>query len=170
MTDRNTFDKVGAFDSQQYPEDYDLAFRFQLHGIEVISSDKILHLWRDHPLRTSRNDIAYTDNRFIKLKVYYFLKMEYTSDTPLYLWGAGKKGKKIAQLLVEKNIPFYWLSNNPKKINKSIYEILISSDKQIPLPSSKVILAVANEGEKTDIIQKLEKSGHTHGQSYFPFC
>lgn len=116
MTSRKAFDKIGAFDNNVYPEDYDLTFRFYLNNINIITIPKLLHLWRDHPVRTSRTHIHYKVNSFLNLKVNYFLKLNYNSEKQLVIWGAGKKGKGIAQILNQQNIPFDWICNNSNKI------------------------------------------------------
>ncbi len=74
MMYKETFDKVGGFHSETYPEDYDLCFRMYQHGIKVVSSKEVMHIWRDHPMRTSRNDNNYADNSFLKLKTTFFFE------------------------------------------------------------------------------------------------
>ena len=75
MVYRVDLKRAGAFDSELWPEDYDLCFRFYMAGLKCIPSDKTLHHWRDYSDRTSRNDPHYADNRFFELKLLYFLKM-----------------------------------------------------------------------------------------------
>lgn len=170
MTDRATFDRCGAFNSTQYPEDYDLAFRFYQQNIKVKGISKILHSWRDYPSRTSRTDSNYSDNRFLNLKIHYFLKIDYRQEKPLYLWGAGKKGKQLATLLKDNQIPFHWISNNPKKIGKDIYNQIILTDSTLPDKTSHLILAIANEQEKETALLRLSKLDHNIGETVFPFC
>lgn len=170
MTDRVTFDRCGAFDSVRYPEDYDLAFRFYEQNIKVKGISKILHYWRDYPSRTSRTDSNYSDNRFLKLKIHYFLKIDYRKEKPLYLWGAGKKGKQIADLLNKNEIPFSWISNNPKKIGRDIYGQIIKADTTLPNNTCNLILAIANEKEKDEALRRLYKLDHKSGETAFSFC
>ena len=63
MVHREDLVKSGAFDSNVYPEDYDLAFRFYKQGLKAIPCNYILHKWRDHEARASRNDVHYKDNK-----------------------------------------------------------------------------------------------------------
>lgn len=121
MTTRSTLDKVGAFSNNVYPEDYDLVFRFYDHGVNFLPIPELLHLWRDHSKRTSRTHKNYTVNTFLKLKTDYFLKLDYDSGKELVVWGAGKKGKELARLLVKKDISFEWVCNNPNKIGVTLY-------------------------------------------------
>jgi len=99
---REDFHTVGAFDPEVYPEDYDLCFRFYRKGLKVVGIDKILHYWRDHPVRISRTWDCYQDNRYFELKLQYFYEIDRDIDRPLVLWGAGKNGKDLVKLLLEK--------------------------------------------------------------------
>lgn len=128
MIARNDLDKVGAFNSALYPEDYDLVFRFYAAGLKIIASNKVVHKWRDHRARTSRNNPIYKGHYF-DLKLHYFLSLDYDSDYELVLIGAGDKGKSLAQKLINKNIPFAWQTNNPNKIGKDIYGVKIQAEK-----------------------------------------
>lgn len=164
MMYRSDFDHIGGFGSDRYPEDYDLAFRMYHHGLRVIPSDQILHHWRDYPHRTSRTHENYADNRFLELKVDYFLEIDHQKDRPLVLWGAGKKGKLIAQLLIARGIHFIWVTDNPKKIGKEIYSHILQSSENIPvMNTSQTIVAVAGEGQK-GILKTIGTS------KVYPFC
>ncbi len=102
MLHRHDFEKCGGFSPNTYPEDYDLAFRMLASGLTIIPEQKILHLWRDHPERASRNDSNYADNSFVPLKVKYFLQLHH--ELPLAVWGAGRKGKQIVQELLKQGV------------------------------------------------------------------
>jgi len=155
MMYKNDLDKIGAFNSSTYPEDYDLCFRMYQYGLNVIGVNEVCHLWRDHQSRASRNDANYADNRFIDIKLQYFLKIDHKKQD-LVLWGAGKKGKALANLLNENNIPFVWLCDNPKKIGKEIYGVVLQADTEIKKhQQAQVIVAVANEEEQAQIKQQL---------------
>ncbi len=150
MISRNDFDRSGAFDSDTYPEDYDLCFRFYKSNMKVVASQDTLHYWRDYLSRSSRTDPNYKDNRFLSLKTKYFLELDYQKSKLLYLWGAGKKAKMIARLLLDSDIHFNWISNNTKKIGKDIYGIKIQNQSDLS-DNTQVIIAIANEQEKLDI-------------------
>lgn len=139
--------KCGAFDSGRYPEDYDLCFRFRGGGLKCLPCSEVLHVWRDHPDRASRNDENYADNRFLDLKLDYFLK--YESGGELVLWGAGKKGKFLAAALMNRGVDFRWVCNNEKKIGREIRGKLIEDCKVVnSIPSAQVIVAVAGDAQR----------------------
>lgn len=158
MISRAVFELCGGFNSEIYPEDYDLTFRFYEHNIQVIGLPEVLHIWRDHSNRASRNDSNYSDNAFLDIKVHYFLKLDFDKNKNLVLWGAGTKAKKIAQLLLEKNINFVWACNNEKKIGHNIYGVIMQNINTIfeGDKNYQSIITIANKEEQIAIKQSLE--------------
>ena len=166
MVSREDFVKCGGFGSNIYPEDYDLCFRFYKEGLKVIPAMKVLHSWRDYSNRTSRIDSHYSDNSFLDLKVSYFLDITLNARKDLILWGAGKKGKKIAQILLKEGIDFSWISNNRKKVGLEIYGKTIIDEEESEIESIKqYIIAVANKEEQEEIRNRLEGM-----VEYYMFC
>ena len=147
MMCRETFDKIGGFQSEIYPEDYDLCFRMYEHNITILGIDGILHLWRDHGSRASRNDPNYMDQHFLKLKMHYFKKLEYQTADKIVLWGAGKTGKLWAKGLAESGLNYRWITGNPKKIGHNIFDIILESDEKIStLTNCHIIFAIKEKG------------------------
>ena len=171
MVYKKDFEICGGFESNTYPEDYDLAFRFFKHGLKCIPNNEVLHLWRDYPSRTSRVDVKYAENSFIEIKVKYFLELSYNSNRKLVIWGAGSKGKKIAKLLIERNLSFDWVCNNPNKIGKQIYnQTLKSFEDLMLLKNPQCIISVANRNDQTDIKKKLDSLNMSFMSHYYFFC
>lgn len=167
---RSDFEKCGAFNSEVYPEDYGLVFRMYEVGLKVAAVDAITHLWRDHEERSSRNDENYAAYTFFEIKLRYYLSLKYDSNRPLMVWGAGKKGKDLAKKLQAQNIPFTWVSNNPNKHGKEIYDQLMESFKSIATKDSpQIIITVALKNAKSEIIEFLEELNFEEGQDFFFF-
>jgi len=171
MVYRDDLEKCDAFNPSSYPEDYDLTFRFYLNGLKPIACEKVLHHWRDYPTRTSRTDEHYADNTFMEIKTHYFFKNEYDSNKNLVVWGAGSKGKALAQLLIKRDIKFHWICDNPKKIGKYIYDI-----KMLPLNTldnivnTQSIVTVANPKEQEGIRNYFEGRNQVSMKDFFFFC
>lgn len=167
---RHDFEKCGAFNSTIYPEDYDLVFRFYKAGLQVVSSSKTLHLWRDHQLRTSRNHEHYQQNAFFQLKLHYFFQLHRASNRPLVVWGAGPKGKIMAKLLNERNESFTWVSNNPKKNGKEIYQQILQ-DYQVIITKNnpQIIVTVAQRNAQEEIISFLTENNLEEVKDYYLF-
>ncbi len=171
MIHRDDLIATGDFQPSDYPEDYDLTFRFYMLGLKCLPCDKLLHLWRDYDHRTSRTHVHYAQNYFLHIKVKYFLEIDYDATRPLVIWGAGNKGKTIAKMLVKKNISFYWICDNPKKIGRDIYGQTLYDFKFLAtLHKPQSIITVANEHAQTEIRSYMEQNGAKPMIDYFFFC
>ena len=158
----------GAFESNQYPEDYDLVFRFYEKRYEIVAVNEKLHYWRDSPLRASRNDTNYSDQGFSALKMKYFLKLDRDRNKTLILWGAGRKGKALAKILKEKNEDFVWISNNEKKIGRDIYGVKISKESYLDkFNLVQILIAVSAEDDIRELVNKMDTMGLAKGSGYF---
>lgn len=158
----------GAFEDSTYPEDYDLCFRFYKYDLKVIGSEQILHYWRDHSTRSSRTMEVYSNNNYFNLKLPYFLELEYDESRPLVLWGAGKKGKKLARMLENKGISYHWLCNNPRKWGIELFgSTLENFEKLQDLEHPQVIVAVASPDGKAEILRYFEKVDLGEESYYF---
>lgn len=152
MIHRDDFDRVGAFDPEVYPEDYDLCFRFYRHGLNVKGLDKVLHHWRDRSNRISRTWDCYKDNRYFELKLRYFYELDRDRNRPLVLWGAGKNGKDMAKLLLGKGDSFHWICDNKKKIGKHIYGVTMESFTVLPeIENPQIMIVVSSPDGKIQI-------------------
>lgn len=171
MTYKADFITAGGFNSNTYPEDYDLTFRFYKSGLKCIASNRILHYWRDYPTRTSRTHIHYAQNYFLDIKFKYFIELDYNANRPLTLWGAGTKGKTIAKKLINSGINFHWICNNPNKIGKKIYGQRLLDFKSIEkFKQPQSIVTVANTMAQKKIKEYFAKNGLNNMIDYFFFC
>lgn len=171
MLHRDDFTACEGFEPNRYPEDYDLTFRFYKEGFTCIPCSEVLLHWRDYSTRTSRTHEHYAINYFLDIKVYYFLELDYDKHRPLAVWGAGNKGKTVAKLLIQKEIPFYWICDNEKKIGKDIYgQELFSFEYLEQLNRPQSIVTVANETEQIDIRSYFDMQNMKPMLDYFFFC
>ena len=171
MVFRQDLERVGAFKPDRYPEDYDLTFRFYKAGIKCIPCESVLHHWRDYPNRTSRTSEHYAQNYFLDIKIHYFMELDRDPNRPLVVWGAGSKGKTIAQYLSSHGHQFYWLCDNPKKIGKKIYEQELHPFQLMEnLEHPQSIITVANEESQADIRRYFKSLGMHPMQDYYFFC
>ena len=171
MVYREDFEKCDALRPNRYPEDYDLTFRFYMNELKPIACNKILHHWRDYATRTSRTDENYADNTFISIKTDYFLSKEYDATKNLVVWGAGRKGKALAQILIKQNIHFSWICDNPKKIGKHIYDKeMLAINALENIENTQSIVTVANPKAQEEIKHYFEKLNQEAMKDYFFFC
>lgn len=171
MIHRDDLIACDAFNPNRYPEDYDLTFRFYEYNFKCIPCSELLHYWRDYSSRTSRTHEHYAQNYFLDIKLHYYLKLDFDKNRPLTIWGAGFKGKTIAKQLVELNIPFQWICDNPKKIGKSIYGQKLKSFEYLKnLKQPQSIVTVANVKAQAEIKAYFKKQQMNALKDYFFFC
>lgn len=171
LVHREDFDNVGGFEPATFPEDYDLCFRFITKGLKIVGLDEVLHFWRDREDRISRNWEVYRDNRFFELKMHYFFNFTRDFNRPLILWGAGKNGKDLAKLILQREKQFTWISNNEKKIGKDIYGIVLSDVNHFKtLKQAQIIIAVASPDDQAEIYSFLKENSLKSGSDYWFFA
>ena len=172
MVNREDLVRCETFDSNIYPEDYDLAFRFYKYGLKVRSYPRLLHYWRDHPDRVSRNNPEYADQQFFDLKLKYFFELEHDENKALVVWGTGSKGKKLVRKIQEQyNKPFRWIGNNPKKIGENIYGIKVESYQILKdISDIQIIVTVSGPDDLKEIATFFEENNFIQNRDYFYFC
>ena len=170
MLPRDDLDACNAFNSDRYPEDYDLVFRFYKQDLKVISVPQVLHLWRDHPERSSRTQEHYQENTFYEIKTHYFMELDYQPGKTLIIWGAGKKGKLLARILKKRGVNFQWVSNNPNKEGKAIYGALMEDYTQIVHKNHpQILITVAQKEAKEEIMQFMQSNQLVENEDFYFF-
>ncbi len=108
ITRKNELKSLGGFNNLNYPEDYDLVFKWYKNDYQIITIPEVTLLWREHGARTSRNSDHYVQQAFFNMKVREFILNELT-DRPLVLWGALDKGQLAASILNHLEINYIWM-------------------------------------------------------------
>lgn len=132
MMRKTDLENCGGFKGLNYPEDYDLLFRWYKAGFKIKGLDEVTHLWRDHELRTSKTSAHYQQKAFFSLKINRFIKLDWDPEQQLIVNGTGQKGRLTAKILLERSVPFNWVSHEPEKFPKGIYGCKIWGVGQIP--------------------------------------
>jgi FlaA1/EpsC-like NDP-sugar epimerase len=110
-------------------------------------------------------------NYFLDIKMYYFLKLNFDSSRPLALLGAGFKGKVIASHLINSKVAFHWICDNPKKIGRRIYDVMLHDYPSIEtLQNPQIIVSVASPYAQKEIKQLLHEKHMKPMEDYFFFC
>ncbi|MEK9600588.1 MAG: glycosyltransferase family 2 protein [Bacteroidota bacterium] len=167
---RDDFESVGAFNSSLIPEDYEFSFRLYQSGIKIKIVPEVIHRWRDSTNRTSRMESQYFPENYVDLKVGYFLKIDRNKTIPLVLWGAGKKGKKIARVLLELGENFTWVTDNPLKFGVNIYNQIVRPRTKINLKNYQQIIAISSPSEQIEVQSILDSLELKNRKNYFWFC
>jgi hypothetical protein len=87
------------------------------------------------------------------------------------VWGAGSKGKAIVKNLLRVGLSPTWICDNPNKWGHIIYGVLMQPISFVEsLENLQIIIAVANDQERTSIEQTLKNKKLNTMQDYFFFC
>lgn len=149
MMRKADLEDCGGFNDLNYPEDYDLLFRWYEAGFSIKGLDLVTHLWRDHELRTSKTSAHYQQKAFFSLKINRFIKLDWDSKQQLIVNGTGQKGRLTAKLLIKKQVPFVWVSHEPKKFPNGIFGHPLVGLNSLPVCGETQIL-------NTTLISELE--------------
>lgn len=161
MVDRKCFEQDIRIDDLSYPEDYDMVFNWIKCGYKIEGLPKMTHMWREHPERTSRHSIHYQQKAFFDLKTNWFIHFFKNEVEHVQLIGKGEKGKLIAAVLNQQNIPFKWFDLQPSKQQSSVME----------LEDTLTILSNWPKDEKTqnDITEFLRRKNLKFGENLWLF-
>lgn len=104
--------RFGNWDKLEYPEDYDMVFKWLEQGFTIKGIEQVTLLWREHPERTSRNSSVYDQRSFFELKLSWFKKLAPFDGQEIALFGSGQKGKIVANYFINNSIDFAWYDHN----------------------------------------------------------
>lgn len=166
MLHRKDAEQYALFENLEYPEDYDLVFRMHAAGLRFVGIEQPTLLWREHPLRTSRNSKIYQQASFFRLKLSWFFRLEKNEQRTLALFGAGTKGKIVARYLIDNNIPFRWYDLKAEKYGAGIFGQQIHSPESAN--ESKAILCIYPE--QTNLLEEfLTRKNYIIGENAWYF-
>jgi glycosyltransferase involved in cell wall biosynthesis len=120
MAHRTDLLRVNAFDSEVYPDDYELCFRFYAAGLQLIPVNQVLHWWRQHAQRMSKQHSGFATEAFLRLKWHWFRKRYPAGENRLFVLGHGKKTRLLIRLLEAEGSSFTWLADQPQAVGNIV--------------------------------------------------
>ena len=158
------------FANLEIPEDYDFCFRLYKNGYSIVSVKEVVHLWRDHINRTSRNDQRYNIRKFGIFKLKQFIRTDLKKGERIIIWGSGQKGKKMARFLMENKMTFGWLTMNEKKAGNLVdNHVVYHPDDMNWSQNDKIVVAVSRTDDQAVIGNYLTQKGYLAWRDYFFF-
>ena len=116
MIRRSVLDRIGGYEENEWPEDFDLMLKAYRAGAVFGKVPKHLLFWREHEERMCRTDRRYSLDAFIRCRCSHLARGPLASGRRLALWGAGPNGKKTATCLKREGIDFdVFIDIDPKK-------------------------------------------------------
>ncbi len=172
MLRRDTLRRVGGYRDDDWPEDYDLWLRLAAAGARFVKVPSVLHFWRDHDHRLTRQDPRYATDRFLALKALHLASGPVVGRR-VVIWGAGGTGKRLARhLRAHDTAVDCFLDVDPKKIGGQAAGRPVVDAEELPGLRSEdesilVLAAVAARGARSLIQHRLDTWQLIEGEDYW---
>jgi glycosyltransferase involved in cell wall biosynthesis len=164
---REIFEKYGGNRNGDFPEDYEMQLRFLDAGIKMAKLHDTLFEWHDSPTRLTRTDKCYSSEAFFRIKAKYFKSWSEKNNRfhpNVWVWGAGRKTRQRAKLLVNKGIIIKGYIDIQK--DKTTKETTVYY-KDIPEPGKIFIVSlVTNYGAREQIKEFLLSRNYFEGVDF----
>jgi hypothetical protein len=170
MFKKSTVLRLGGYREGDFPEDYELWLRMHQAGTRMIKIPETLLYWRDSESRLSRTASIYRRAAFDSIRAQYLSQdSRLQQNRPLVVWGAGRKTRKRADLLLSEGLtPAAWIDIDPKKIGNRIKGIAVVSADWLSTQSPRpyILNYVTNHGAKEEIDECLQSMNFQKGTDY----
>jgi glycosyltransferase involved in cell wall biosynthesis len=166
-------ERVGAYQDQGWPEDYDLWLRLYLAGAAFGKVPEVLLEWREHPSRLTRTDPRYSLENFLRLKTYYLARGPLKDRDAIFIWGAGMMGRRFSKQLARQGIhPAAFFDIDPHKIGHTRHGLPVLAPDQLPgwwarFAHPALLVAGGARGARPLIRGRLAITGLKEGQDWW---
>jgi len=163
---RTSFQQVGGYRDNGWPEDYDLIFRLWEAGHETGKLPEELLEWRESPTRLSRTDTRYDENAFRRCKAHFLKKR--IAGRKVVVCGAGPVGKAFALALQDEGQRIAAFTElDPRKIGQTIHGApVIHQDAIGDYRSCYVLAAVGSSKGRAEVRAKLRAEGFSEPEEF----
>jgi glycosyltransferase involved in cell wall biosynthesis len=169
MMRRDQLIEIGGYRDRGWPEDYDLLLRYAEAGYRLAKvPGEVLFHWREGPNRAFRTDPHYTKEAFRRCKAHYLARWPLSRRSPVWIWGAGTGGKRLARALAEEGIPVKaFVDIDPKKIGSTRQgRPILPPEGLKPAEGEIIVAAVAARGVREEVRERLRALGFEEGTDF----
>lgn len=167
MFRRETVDRLGGYRDGCFPEDYELWLRMNEAGCRMAKVPRVLLDWNERDGRLSRVDPRYSRDAFDRLRAEYLSRdRRVTSGRPVVIWGAGRRTRPRAQVLLERGVKHVaWIDINPRQIGKEISNVVVVDPEWLRerKPKPFVLVYVTEHGVRDIVAERLGTLGYERG-------
>jgi hypothetical protein len=158
--------RAGGWRNGPFPEDWELWLRLLEAGAVLTCLPEVLHRWRDHDQRLTRQDPRYSREAHLGLKVEYLARAFATR--PVVLWGATDTGRGLSRGLRERGVTVRgFLELHPRKLGQRIHGLPVVRPEAVDsLGEGHVLVCVAAKGAREEIRLTLEQTGRREGADF----
>ena len=159
---RSVLAEAGGYEDRGWAEDYDLWLRLAAAGVRFAKVPEVLLRWREHPGRLTRTDGRYSVENFLRAKSRYLLAGPLRGRDAVFIWGAGKTGRRLSKHLVRGRCPLAaFIDIDPAKIGRTLRRVAIVSSEEFAerwnrCRNPMLLGAVASRGARDEIRRELQ--------------
>ena len=169
---RSVLVEAGGYEDRGWAEDYDLWLRLAAAGVRFAKVPEVLLRWREHPGRLTRTDGRYSVENFLRAKSRYLLAGPLRKRDAVFIWGAGKTGRRLSKHLVRGGCPLAaFIDIDPAKIGRTLRRAAIVSAEEFAerwrrCRNPMLLAAVASRGARDEIRRELQCMALAEGRDY----
>lgn len=165
---RESLLRAGGWRDSAWAEDWDLWLRLFESGARLRKLSRVLHFWRDHPTRLTRQDPRYSAERFMEARA-HFLERGPLKNRSAVIWGAGPVGKALLLALDRVGVRVDALIDvDARKIGQLVHRRRVLPMEAVHRIKPAVLLAaVGAEGARAQIRATAIAAGFREGADFF---
>lgn len=171
MLRRAALDAVGPWRDLPVPEDYDLWLRMDAAGMRLEKLPETLVGWRHRPGRLTFSDPRYAPTQILAAKAPFLAARVAATGLPLWVWGAGPTGKRLARALEPYGVRAAgFVDIDPRKVGGVARGVAIAGpDAPGVLVAGRcaVVAAVGSRGARGLIRAALGARGFVEGRDWW---
>jgi len=169
---RSALEDVGGYRDFGWAEDYDLWLRLHIANYKLAKLPAILHFWREHTDRLTRQNDRYSAINFLRAKVHYLTQGPLVDQSHIIILGSGQLGGRLSKQLAEKDIAtIAFVDVATKKIGSTRQGLPVIAPEGLLSTWSKndqplILAAVPSRGARVLIRQYLNALNLVEGQHF----
>ena len=163
---------MGGYHIVEWPEDYDLWLRLHGAGQRMGKPEGVLHFWREHGARLSRNHGDYTLQAIRRCRLHHLVTHMRLKERPVVMVGAGFEGKAAGRVLLDEGVKILaHVDADPRKVGGRLMGEggvrVHAASELVPLsrrhPDTVVVVAIGTAGARPGLRAELAAQGFTEG-------
>jgi len=168
MFRRDRVVQLGGYRAGRFPEDYELWLRMFHAGCGMKKLPEVLLGWRESADRLSRTAPEYARSAFDFIRAEYLAQDPRIRNRPIVYWGAGRKTRRRARLLIHKGYPpLRWIDIDARKIGRELEGVRVEAPAWLDRRDRPFVLNyVTNHGARAEVRGTLGTLGYRIGRDY----
>jgi glycosyltransferase involved in cell wall biosynthesis len=162
---REALDAAGGWLDPGWPEDYDLLLRLWARGARFRNLERVVLRWREHPLKVTHTDPAFSLEAFTRCKVHHLRATLMRRFEGVLVWGAGPVGKAFARELRRQGGALRgFIDVDPRKVGQTVHGVpVVAVEEARRFTGAFWVGAVAGEEGRRRVRELVAAQGRQDG-------